>query len=167
MEPRISIITLGVADMPRAIQFYRDGLGLPTSVTEDDAAIVFFKTSGTCLALYPFDKLAEDIYGSVGDLRGRHSLGLPKNSSPKGGANSPSEPSPFSGITLAHNTRSKEEVDEVLELAERAGGKIVKPAQDAFWGGYSGYFSDPDGHLWEVAFSKDWKFHDDGSLVIP
>ncbi len=160
MEPRISIITLGVADMARAIKFYRDGLGLPTSVTEDDAGIVFFKTSGTCLMLYPFDKLAEDVYGSAG------SVALPKNSDPKGGANSPSEPSPFSGITLAHNTRTKEEVDQVLALAEKSGGKIVKPAQDAFWGGYSGYFSDPDGHLWEVAFSKDWKFHDDGSLVI-
>ena len=160
MEPRISIITLGVADMPRAIRFYRDGLGLPTSVTEDEAAIVFFKTSGTCLALYPFDKLAEDVYGSAGGVA------LPKNAAPKGGANSPSEPSPFSGITLAYNTRSKEEVEEVLELAEKSGGKIVKPAQDAFWGGYSGYFTDPDGYLWEVAYGDCWEFNDDGSLVI-
>ncbi len=143
MEPRISIITLGVTDMARAIKFYRDGLGLPTSVKDDDAAIVFFKTSGTCLALYPNDKLAEDVSP---DLKPNHSG--------------------FSGITLAHNTRTKKEVDQVLELAESAGGKIVKPAQDAFWGGYSGYFSDPDGHLWEVAFSKDWKFNDDGSLII-
>ncbi len=160
MESRISIITLGVADMARSIRFYRDGLGLPTSVTEDDAAIVFFKTSGTCLALYPNDKLAEDIYGSAGGVA------LPKSPDPKGGANSPSEPPSISGITLAHNTRSKEEVDQVLKLAERAGGKIVKPAQDAFWGGYSGYFSDPDGHLWEVAYGDCWKFNDDGSLVI-
>ena len=143
MEPRISMITLGVTDMPRSIKFYRDGLGLPTSVTEDDAAVVFFKTSGTCLALYPFDKLAEDVSPDLKPDR-----------------------SGFSGITLAHNTRSKEEVDQVLELAEKLGGEIVKQAQDVFWGGYSGYFSDPDGYLWEVAFSKDWKFHDNGSLVI-
>ncbi len=143
MEPRISIITLGVADMPRAIRFYRDGLGFPTSA-KDDAGIAFFKTSGTCLALYPRDKLAEDVAPGL-----------------------PSEPPPvFSGVTIAHNTRTKEEVDQVLALAERAGGRIVKRAQDVFWGGYSGYFADPDGHLWEVAWSKDMKFHPDGSLVI-
>lgn len=156
MEPRISIITLGVADMPRAIRFYRDGLGLPTSVTENDAAIVFFKTSGTCLALYPFDKLSEDVCG----------VAQPKDTDPKGRANRLGEPSFFSGITLAHNMRTKEEVNDVLELAEKSGGKIVKPAQDTFWGGYSGYFSDPDGHLWEVAYGDCWKFNDDGSLVI-
>ncbi len=143
MEPRISIITLGVADMPRAIRFYRDGLGFPTSA-KDDAGIAFFQTSGTILALYPRDKLAEDVAPGL-----------------------PSEPPPvFSGFTIAHNTRTKEEVDQVLALAERAGGRIVKHAQDVFWGGYSGYFADPDGHLWEVAWSKDMKFNPDGSLVI-
>ncbi len=137
-------------------------------MTEDDAAIVFFKTSGTCLALYPNDKLAEDVYGSVAPKNRGSSRGvaLPENSDPKGGANSPSEPSPFTGITLAHNTRTKEEVDLVLKQAETAGGKIVKPAQDAFWGGYSGYFSDPDGHLWEVACGDCWEFNANGSLVI-
>ena len=72
----------------------------------------------------------------------------------------------FSGVTLAHNTRSKEEVDALLQQAEAAGATILKPAQDVFWGGYSGYFSDPDGHLWEIAYADCWQFNDDGSLVI-
>ena len=142
MEPRVSIITLGVADMARAVRFYRDGLRLPTSAKETDP-IAFFKTSGVCLALYPNDKLAEDVSPELKPDR-----------------------TAFSGVTLAHNTRTQEEVDQLLVKAEAGGGKIEKPAQDTFWGGYSGYFSDPDGHLWEVAFSKDWKFNDDGSLVI-
>ena len=72
----------------------------------------------------------------------------------------------FSGVTLAHNTRSKQEVDDVLALAVSAGAKLEKPAQDVFWGGYSGYFSDPDGYLWEVAYADFWQFNQDGSLVI-
>ncbi len=160
MEPRISIITLGVEDMARAVRFYRDGLGLPTSAKEEDP-IAFFKTAGVCLALYPIDRLAGDVYGSAGGIA------LPSNSDSKGGANRPGQPaSRVPGITLAHNTRTQAEVDQLLKMAEAAGGKIEKPAQDTFWGGYSGYFSDPDGHLWEVAFSSDWKFRDDGSLVI-
>lgn len=153
MEPKISIITLGVADMPRAIQFYRDGLGLPTSVKDDDAAIVFFQTSGTCLAIYPFDKLAEDVWPS------ESRASIPACSNERDARSTL--------ITLAHNVRSKEEVEQVLELAEKSGGKIVKPAQDVFWGGYSGYFTDPDGTLWEVATGDCWEFNDDGSLVIP
>jgi len=96
-----------------------------------------------CLALYPLEKLAEDV--------------SPTKSIERAG---------FGGITLAHNTRSKEEVDSVLALAERSGGRIEKPAQDVFWGGYSGYFSDPDGYLWEVAYADSWEFNADGSLVI-
>ncbi len=142
MEPRISIITLGVSDLKRSTYFYKEGLGLPTSAKKD-AVIVFFKTSGACLALYPFDKLAEDV-----------SLDIPR------------ERSPFPGITLAHNTRTKEEVDLLLSRAEAAGGTIKKPAQDTFWGGYSGYFADLDGYLWEVAYADSWTFNDDGSLVI-
>lgn len=142
MEPRISIITLGVTDLNRSLEFYHEGLGFPTSGTSD-SAIIFFKTSGVCLALYPLDKLAEDV-------------------SP----NQPASRGQFSGITLAHNTRSKEDVDVILSLAEKAGGKIEKPAQDVFWGGYSGYFSDPDGYLWEVAYADSWKFNPDGSLII-
>ncbi|WP_434361077.1 VOC family protein [Parasalinivibrio latis] len=141
MEPRISIITLGVGNLEETARFYQ-ALGFPTSRNPEDG-IVFFRTGGTCLALYPFDKLADDV--------------SPELRPPRPG---------FSGITLAHNTRSKEQVDEVLALAEKAGGNIVKPAQDVFWGGYSGYFSDPDGYLWEVAYGDCWEFNPDGSLVI-
>ena len=142
MEPRISIITLGVSDLERSYNFYRNGLGLPTS-RKPESGIIFFQTGGVCLALYPLDKLAEDV--------------SPTRSSERG---------PFTGITLAHNTKSKDEVNTILSKAEKAGGKIEKPAQDVFWGGYSGYFSDPDGYLWEVAYADSWKFNPDGSLVI-
>ncbi len=142
MQPRISLITLGVRDLERSLKFYRDGLGLPTTWT-GDKGVVFFQTSGTCLAIYPLDKLAEDI-----------------------GPDFAAAPSKFSGITIAHNVREKHEVDELLAEAERAGAKIEKPAADTFWGGYSGYFSDPDGHLWEIAWGA-FDFNDDGSLVIP
>lgn len=143
MEGRISIITLGVKDLDRSIKFYKEGLGLATSA-DYGAEIAFFKTAGTCLALYPLDKLAEEFPDnavSIGNAKG-------------------------SPITLAHNTRSKDEVEQVLAQAEAAGGIIVKPAQLVFWGGFSGYFQDPDGHLWEVAYADSWQFNDDGSLVI-
>jgi catechol 2,3-dioxygenase-like lactoylglutathione lyase family enzyme len=142
MEPRISIITLGVSDMDRSFTFYADGLDLPTTGSPDKG-IVFFQLSGTCLAIHPREKLAEDVDPEM-----------------------PPEGEGFSGITIAHNTREKHQVDELLEQAGQAGGRIVKPAQDASWGGYSGYFADPDGHLWEVAWAEAWEFHDDGSLVI-
>lgn len=142
MEPRISIVTLGVSDLERSYKFYHEGLGLPTS-RNPESGIIFFQTSGVCLALYPLDKLAEDVSESQSHERGQ-----------------------FSGITLAHNTKSKEEVNAILSLAEKSGGKIEKPAQDVFWGGYSGYFSDPDGYLWEVAYADSWEFNSDGSLVI-
>ena len=142
MEPRISIITLGVKDLERSLLFYRDGLGLPTT-SKPDQAIVFFQTSGVCLALYPYHELARDVSEEfVG------------------------EKSKFTGITLAHNVRRKEEVDAVLKQAQNAGAKIEKPAGDTSWGGYSGYFSDPDGYLWEVAWGA-FDLRDDGSLIIP
>ena len=122
MEPRISLITLGVDDLERSLRFYRDGLGLPTTWIPEKG-VIFFKTRGTCLALYPFDKLAEDVNPSMRAER------------PK-----------LSGVALAYNTRTKGEVDEVMQKAGRAGGRIEKPPQKAFWGGYSGYFSDPDGY---------------------
>lgn len=142
MEPRISIITLGVADLARSLRFYRDGLGLPTTWS-GDRGVVFFKTSGVCLALYPCEKLAEDAGMSSGNERAK-----------------------FAGITLAHNVREKKEVVQILAQAEAAGGKIEKPGQDTFWGGYSGYFSDPDGYLWEVAWGA-FPLRTDGSLEIP
>src|SRR5688500_2121512 len=109
MEPRITLLTLGVSDLPRAVRFYRDGLGFPTTYKDGDP-VAFFNTSGARLALYPVDHLAADISPQL-------------ESSRRG----------FSGITLAHNVRTREEVAPVLELAEQAGGRIVKPAQDAFW----------------------------------
>jgi uncharacterized glyoxalase superfamily protein PhnB len=126
MQPRLTIVTLGVEDFGRALAFYRDGLGLPAEALLDD--IAFFHLGGVRLALYGRKALAED-------------------------AQVPAEGSGFRGVTLAHNVASKEEVDAVLEEAVRAGARLVKPAQDVFWGGYSGYFADPDGHLWEVAWN--------------
>ena len=140
MEPRISIITLGVKDMPLAIRFYRDGLGLPTDA-KDDANIAFFQTTGTRLAVYPLQALADDIAPGT-----------------------PLPQSAFSGITIAHNVRTKAEVTQVLKLAEQAGGKIVKQAQDVFWGGHSGYFTDPDGYHWEVAWSEQCQFDEYGAI---
>lgn len=126
MKPRISIVTLGVRDLARAEAFYREGLGLPP-VQPVEGDIRFFQLEGNMrLALYPWDKLAEDAAAD-----------------PEG--------SGFSGITLAHNVATRAEVDAVLATADEAGGEIVKPGQEVFWGGYSGYFRDPDGHLWEVA----------------
>ncbi len=127
MEPRISIVTLGVADLARSVEFYRDGLEL-VLYDENTESIAFFQNKGTWLALYPREALAADV-------------GIP------------TQGSGFSGVTLAHNLRSKEEVDELLAVAVTAGATLVKPAQDTFWGGYSGYFSDPDGYLWEIAWN--------------
>lgn len=126
MEPRISIITLGVTNLARSIAFYRDGLGLP--MREGEEGIAFFETRGTWLALFPREGLAKD-------------------------ANVPDDSTGSPTFTLAHNVRTKEEVDALLSEVEAVGARIVKPAQDAEWGGYSGYFADPDGFLWEVAWN--------------
>lgn len=142
MEPRISIITLGVKDINRSLRFYRDGLGFTTKAKEGEP-IAFFQTAGTRLALYPLDKLAEDISSDVHPSKGG-----------------------FGGITLAHNVRTKEEVAQVLALAEKAGGKIAKPAQDTFWDGHSGYFTDPNGYYWEVAWGPMFTFDEHGALII-
>ena len=128
MKQKISIITLGVSDLARSVRFYREGLGFPTHNYKADEGIATFRMEGSWLALYPWDKLAED-------------------------ATVPAESSGFRGITLAHNVGTRKEVDEVVKLAVSAGAKLIKQPQDVFWGGYSGYFADPDGHLWEVAFN--------------
>ncbi len=142
MEPRISLITLGVSDLERSLRFYRDGLGLPTTWNADKG-VIFFQTTGVTLALYPYDKLAEDVSPAFRMERSR-----------------------FTGITIAHNVRDKADVARILAQAEAAGGRIEKPAQDTFWGGHAGYFSDPDGYLWEVAWGA-FDIREDGSLVIP
>ncbi|UCC73982.1 MAG: VOC family protein [Gemmatimonadota bacterium] len=127
MEPRISIVTLGVTDLKRSIVFYRDGLGLPMHGWPSEQ-IAFFKTSATWLALFPCDALAAD-------------------------ATVPATGSGFQRFTLAHNLRSREEVNRTLEEAQAAGASIVRPAGGTDWGGYSGYFADPDGFLWEIAWN--------------
>ena len=128
MKAKISLVTLGVADLPRAITFYEQGLGLPRHPLESDG-VAFFALNGSWLSLFPRTELANDI-------------GI--DATPTAA---------FSGITLAHNVASKGEVDTVLAQAVAAGGTLVKAAQEVFWGGYSGYFQDLDGHYWEVAFN--------------
>ncbi len=133
MKPRLNVITLGVDDLNRSLAFYRDGLGLPTKGivgTEfEDGAVVFINMSGgLILALYPRDALAKDAGVAVGP------------------------PSPTE-LSLGHFVKSKRDVDAVMNQAAEAGAKITDPARDRFWGGYSGYFRDPDGHLWEIAWN--------------
>ncbi|TDJ21969.1 MAG: VOC family protein [Gammaproteobacteria bacterium] len=125
MKPHITLISLGVADLDASIRFYRDGLGLPLNDGPD--GIAFFATGSTMLALYPRDKLAEDITLTNAEGSG------------------------FAGFALAHNVDSPDAVDATLAEAVAAGATLVKPGQNAFWGGYSGYFADPDGFYWEVA----------------
>jgi catechol 2,3-dioxygenase-like lactoylglutathione lyase family enzyme len=133
MKPRITLLTLGVDDLERAVVFYRDGLGLPTKGivgTEfEHGAVAFFELqAGLQLALWPRASIA-------------HDTGLAKS------------PRSATELTIGHNVRSPEEVDAVMEQAKRAGASIVKPAGKTFWGGYAGYFQDPDDHLWEVAWN--------------
>jgi len=133
MKPRISVITLGVDDLERSLAFYRDGLGLPTKGiigTEfEDGAVVFFDMNeDLILALYPRSALAKDAKVPV------------------------SPPSP-SELTIGQLVRSKKEVDAIMQQAEKAGGHVTDPARDRFWGGYSGYFQDLDGHLWEIVWN--------------
>jgi catechol 2,3-dioxygenase-like lactoylglutathione lyase family enzyme len=136
MKPRITVITLGVDDLDRALVFYRDGLGLATDgVMGQDlehGAVAFFDLqAGVKLALWPRASLS-------------HDTGLPR------------APASATEFSLGHNVSSKAEVDEVMEQAAKAGATIVKPAQDTFWGGYGGYFQDPDHHLWEVVWNPHW-----------
>jgi catechol 2,3-dioxygenase-like lactoylglutathione lyase family enzyme len=140
MEQRVSLITLGVGDLQRSRDFY-ERLGWKR-VNSKANGIVFFQAGGIALALYPRIALAEDA-----------------NVSPEGHG--------FSGITLAHNARTRDEVDVVLAQAEAAGAKLLKPAQKTFWGGYDGYFADPDGFLWEVAWNPFFPIAEDGSIRIP
>jgi predicted lactoylglutathione lyase len=124
MEPRISMITLGVSNLEESVNFYELGLGLPKM--DSPPGTVFFTLNGTWLGLYPRDLLAKD-------------------------ATVPSSGHGFNGITLSHNVTSEAEVESVIRQAVEAGAKLVKPPQQVSWGGFSGYFEDQDGHLWEVA----------------
>lgn len=130
MKPRISMITLGVTDLNKSVEFYQSGLGFPR--LDSPPEVAFFTLNGTWLGLYGREALAED-------------------------AGVPAQGSGFSGIALAHNVESDVEVDQVLKAAVAAGARLVKPGQKVFWGGYSGYFADPDGYLWEVAHNPfEW-----------
>jgi uncharacterized protein len=140
MEQRLSIVTLGVADLERSREFY-ERLGWRRSMANAEG-VVFFQAGAVALALYPRHELAKDA-NIAGDGHG------------------------FSGISLAYNARNREEVDAVLAEVEAAGARILKPAEEAFWGGYSGYFSDPDGFLWEVAWNPGFVMAEDGSIRIP
>jgi len=140
MEPRITVLTLGVDDLNRAVSFYRDGLGLETQGVVGQefeyGAVAFFDLqNGVKLALWPRKSIA-------------HDSGLPL------------QPKSATEFTIGHNVSSKSEVDAVMEQAKKAGAKIVKPAQDTFWGGYAGYFRDPDNHLWEIAWNPAWQAED-------
>lgn len=140
MEQRLSIVTLGVADLARSRAFY-EALGWRVATGEGAESIVCFTLNGVGFSLYPRDRLADDI-------------GVPASGETAAGA-----------VTLAHNVRSREEVAAVLAEAERAGAAIVKPAQDVFWGGHSGYFADPDGHLWEVAWNPFSPLDESGNFA--
>jgi len=140
MEARISLITLGVADIARSREFY-EALGW-TASSASTPEVVFFQGNGFALALYGRAALAED-------------------------AEAEDRPSGFSGITLAYNGRSEAEVDEVFAAAVKAGAQAVKIPRKTVWGGYSGYFADPDWHLWEVAFNPSFALDEAGNLTLP
>ena len=138
MEQRLSVVTLGVADLERARRFY-ESLGWQRGNRHE--SVVFFQLNGMVLSLFSREALAEDTQV-------------------------PEAGSGFGGIVLAYNARSREDVDAVLAEAERAGARILKPAQDAFWGGYSGCFADPDGHPWEVAWNPEWELTPEGNVRL-
>lgn len=140
MKPRITVITLGVNDLEESLKFYRDGLGLPTQgiigKEFEDGAVAFFDLhNGVMLALWPRKSIAHD-------------------------STLPLQPASSTEFTLGHNVKSKDEVDAVMKQAKAAGAKIVKAAGDTFWGGYAGYFKDPDGHLWEVLWNPQMKIEE-------
>jgi len=142
MQPLITLITLGVDDLEKSLRFYRDGLGFPTEGIVGQqfeyGAVAFFQLqSGLRLALWPRKSIAHDTGLTVA-------------------ARSPTD------FTLAHNVRSKDEVDAVMAQVQAAGATIVKPAHQTFWGGYTAYFQDPDGHVWEVAFNPQWVAEQEG-----
>ena len=141
MDARITMITLGVADVGRSRRFYNEGLGW--QVSADTGAMVAIDANGVILALYGRQALADDA-----EVKATAAPG-------------------FSGVALAHNVDSPQAVDAALARAFEAGARPLRPAQDTFWGGYSGYFADPDGHVWEVAWNPYWPLDADGRMRVP
>ena len=140
MKPRLNIVTLGVADLQKTRQFYYEAFGWKPAQGSSDQ-IVFFSHGGIILGLYPMNLLAED-------------------------AGVPAERSGFSGITLAINTNTQKELDETYQKVLAAGAKSLIAPRDTFWGGYDCYFSDPDGHPWEIAWAPFWEFDEQRSLIM-
>lgn len=140
MEQRISLLTLAVHDLPRSVAFFR-ALGWEPSV-KDAPGAAFFQTGSAAVGLYPRENLFRD-------------LGLPDDGAGCG------------GITVGYNTRTREEVDEVLDKVRALGAEIVKEAHEIFWGGYVGFFRDLDGHIWEVAWNPGFPITDDGAVILP
>ena len=140
MRQKLNLITLGVDDLEKSLNFYEKGLGWKKSdKSMEDLAL--FPLGGITLALYPRKELADDTTLKY-------------------------QPAEFSGMTISYNAKSEKEVDEILNQVEKLGAKIIKPAQKVFWGGYSGYFKDLDGHLFEVAFNPHWKLDDKDNLIL-
>ena len=140
MNQRLHLVTLGVRDFEKSKKFYEETLGWkPASASNDDVA--FFQAGGVVFAIYPREKLAEDALTSA--------MG-----------------SGFAGFTLAHNAKSESEVDEIIADLNSKGVKVVKEPQKVFWGGYSSYFADPDGYLWEVAYNPFFPFDENGNLKL-
>lgn len=140
MQPRLTLVTLGVSDLAGSSAFY-EAWGWKAS-SASQPSVVFFQANGLALALFGRSDLAKDA--GVED-----------------------RPTGFAAVTLAYNAHSKEEADEVYALAVKAGARPIKPLQDVFWGGYSGYFADPDGHLWEVAWNPFFPLDEQGHLFLP
>jgi catechol 2,3-dioxygenase-like lactoylglutathione lyase family enzyme len=141
MKPRLTVLTIGVDDLEKSVEFYRDGLGLPTQgiigKEFEYGAVAFFDLqNGLRLALWPRKSIAHDT-----DL--------------------PVQQPSATEFTMGHNVDSRSEVDETMEQARKAGATIIKSAHDTFWGGYAGYFQDPDGHLWEVVWNPEWELQGD------
>lgn len=142
MEQRLSMVTLGVADLERAVAFYENVVGWKASPGPSE--IAFFDLGGVVFSLYPHDDLAKDMTVAIDDSGG----------------------TAYQGFALAHNVRSIEEVDLIFSRLKDNGAVIVKEPREAFWGGYSGYFSDPDGHMWEIAHNPHWTFLEDGRVSM-
>ena len=140
MRQKLNLITLGVQNFKRALNFYEQGLGWKRSNKSEDK-LALFPLGGIVLSLYPLENLEDDTTLAF-------------------------QPTPFSGLTISYNARSEQEVDAILKKVAALGGSIVKPAQKVFWGGYSGYFKDLDGYLFEVAYNPFWELDENDNLRL-